>query len=614
MGGGEEDESPPKAKDKAATTGSWRSKKIEPFKAQFKFSTLAGHTNPGNVSFGTAPRFPVKKKELGKTSPKSQASRATSTTCSPPETAPASQEPSKVLSTAADELASPEASFMEPSVEFTQHMASTMTSFGGVSMEVSDSVELATLPTGTQTSFSSFRHPAPPKEYKLLAPRFEGSLDRLGEKMARAAFPRAKSYDPALTFGTGTCLAYQHAPHFTFGGGPSRMPESGKKKEHLAEDAPAEVAKPKPKAKKGQLAITLMDIKDATRAKTKKTRLSRGFGMEVRLSAKSSGLIVNSVPGPGKYAVPRECDEEPVWLASSGLPWGKRTDNRPSMRNPTASDVGPGEYTAHHTLQNFTLKPSPTFALPLKELSKPNWKGLDPGCYTMSSTLSKSPSYSVGPGQRPNMTSIGFSPGPAEYSIKDDICYRSMPSLSFSRSTRVHESDLVDPDEPPGPGAHWVRKDPGPLDKPSTAWPKEEDIRKPLAKPTVGPDPGHYKLKSSVALDKPITIGIPLPRPVEELPAPGQYDPEDHLLRHTAPSWGSLHRTSVRKPPWDEPEPEKEFKLMSGEKLHVTNVKNDFTPTGPKWSLQPRRPKRRNEVMKGMASDSEAMITYSSML
>merc|ERR1711971_243601 len=121
-------------------------------------------------------------------------------------------------------------------------------------------------------------------------------------------------------------------------------------------------------------------------------------------------------------------------------------------------------------------------------------------------------------------------------------------------------------------------------DKPSTAWMRDKEARKPMGHSSCAPGPGMYKLKGSVTGDGSLgrTLGVPLPRPIESLPGPGVYEPQDHMTYNSPPEWATCHRTSIRKPPWDEPEREKEFKLMSGEKLHVTNVKNEFTAQGPK--------------------------------
>jgi len=123
----------------------------------------------------------------------------------------------------------------------------------------------------------------------------------------------------------------------------------------------------------------------------------------------------------------------------------------------------------------------------------------------------------VGAGKRQNMSRTSLIPGPAQYSPKADVTFEYAPMMSFSRSERQHISELIDPDEPPGPGSHTVRRDPKVTDKPSAGLPKDIKMRH---VPCIGPEgPGPGVLPSF--LDKKgRSIGVHLHRPVVEMPGP----------------------------------------------------------------------------------------------
>merc|ERR1719221_542713 len=105
-------------------------------------------------------------------------------------------------------------------------------------------------------------------------------------------------------------------------------------------------------------------------------------------------------------------DQEPEWSAASLKPWGHRTGDRPELINPTATDAGPGEYTADHQFgAGLSSCPSPIFRHPLQS-RKPD-EVPDPTAYAIPSTVGTGPSYSVGPGQRGNLgIRTDASPGP----------------------------------------------------------------------------------------------------------------------------------------------------------------------------------------------------------
>jgi hypothetical protein len=168
-------------------------------------------------------------------------------------------------------------------------------------------------------SAPSLRHPPPPVTDKLAAPRIDGSSLRLSEQPEKAAMPRAKSYDPACSLGLGTSPTFHKFAHYSFGGGPSRVKDYDKVKEHLAH-IHVSTGSLKNKGGKQPMAITMMDLKEATKSRRKQAPLSRGFGSQVRLQVKGGPMDLPISPGPGAYEVPRRCDPEPVW-ASSSFQW-----------------------------------------------------------------------------------------------------------------------------------------------------------------------------------------------------------------------------------------------------------------------------------------------------
>jgi len=571
------------------------------------YSTLSGQKTGERFSFSKASRF---KSASDKTSMELQRSKSspawshqTSTTCSDAGgfqeasidfTVP-STEPSRVFSGA-------EASLQEPS----------RGSHAGAAAADSDEEYHEAMP-GTPT-----RYPRPPETDRLSAPRLEGSLERLGEPQQRSAHPRARSYDPAQTLGSGTSSTFHGFPHWTFGGGNTRMPDFDKNKEHLEKVLGTSSSK---KGKVSRAAVTLMDLKDAIRPSQKpQAPLSRGFGSQKRLQVKGGPFQLPISPGPGSYELMRSGDPQPVWLqsgrtVSSSCNWSTRTGERADLRNRigTQPNLGPGDSILDTSFK--ATGPTPVLGHPAHDIAKQEFAGTDPSLYNVPSMLcrDRSPIHTVGTGKRTDFVGMSpLSPGPAKYNPKDDVCHRYAPASSFGRSCRVHESDLVDPDEPPGPGAHTVRKDPKVTDKPSVLFSKDKRMRE--QKGLVVPGPGIYKIPSSLEKSG-RSIATLLPRPVEETIGPcdtAGADPyaTDSLCHDSGPSWGELvNRSSVRKPPWREISQPPVFELKSGEKLIMTNVPMQFKATGPKWSMMPRREER----WKSVINESEAMIMASSI-
>jgi len=140
-----------------------------------------------------------------------------------------------------------------------------------------------------------------------------------------------------------------------------------------------------------------------------------------------------------------------------------------------------------------------------------------------------------------------------------------------------------------------------------------------------GPSPGDAFKGIPTFLDtKGRSIGVKLPRPVEETPGPGDTagsgDPfrTDLITMTSSPSWGELaNRSSVRKPPWRTITQPPVFQLKNGEKLIMTNVPTQWKPGGPKYSIMPRRKEPRHPNVRGhdseLPAESEAMVALTSL-
>jgi len=562
-------------------------------------AAMSGQKRSEKFSFSKASRFPAPKQlQKSKSSP--------------------------AYSMQASTAASEHDGIVEQSQDLTSAGPSAMLTPAGPSVEFArvDSDEEEPLEDG---STLIVQHPVP-AHYSLSTScghgtgvaRIDGSMDRLGEFRQRSAHPLAKSYDPTLTLGGGTHATYNRFPHYSFGGGPSRVPDVNGNKEHLAS---LPNTSPKTKGRGKPNPVTLMDLKDACMPKTKRhAPLARGFGSATRLNTN----YATSAPGPGAYDVARDSDPAPEWFLSSHGPitsWSKFKSDRPDAKNRTGNppNIGPGDAIADHPFK--PSGPSPIFGHPLNDFAKPDWPGLEPTRYSLPSTLSRdrSPNYSVGVSKRPAPSRGTISQGPAHYDPQDEICYASSPPITFSRSERQHQSDLIDPDEPPGPGAHTVRREPKVSDKPSAGMPRDMKLKKMSGMGPDGPGPGHYASQST--LDKRASgMATRIPRPVLDAPGPhdtagGEPHNTDLLTYSASPSWGSLvNRSSVRKPPWKQLLQPPEFKLKSGEKLIMSSATElEFRPGGPKFSIMPRRREVKWDDKGGMQSGCEHMVVTTSM-
>lgn len=573
-------------------------------------STLSGMKNSEKFSFSRAERFPSASKKFANELSRSKSSPAwsahTSTTASE---AGGLLEPSIDFTSAGPScLLSAEPSCVLSAPETSVQEAARPSSRGNVTVTASvDYVEGEDFNEGLESPH--VRHPPPPATDKLCAPRIDGSSMRLGEPKQRAAHPLGRIYDPVHTIGPGASWSVHRSPQWSFGGGTILSPNSTKKDQATSSTK---------KTKMARMALTMMDLKDAIKSPLKpQAPLSRGFGTQARMQLKGGPMELPISPGPAAYEMMRQSDPEPVWLVKGGKKahWSKRTSGRAdlSFKSGNPPNLGPGGST-----EDFSFKasgPTHVFGHPLNEIEQVDLIGTDPAKYNLGSTLCKdhSPVYTVGKGQRPDIMRPTLGPGPGAYEPQDEGFMPDVHAYSFTKATRVHESDLIDPDEPPGPGAHTVRKDPKLSD--FSAMPKE--IRnKPLLKSTT-PGPGDtFKGELPSTLDRRgRSVGVLLPRPKEITPGPGTFGEDvaamDRLCYSSAPSWGSLgNRSSVRKPPWAEKEPETQLKMKCGEKPLLTGTV-DFVSSGPKWSLMPKRKELKQDLP--LQADSEAMVVQTSL-
>jgi len=299
--------------------------------------------------------------------------------------------------------------------------------------------------------------------------------------------------------------------------------------------------------------------------------------------------------------VPREIDALPMWAPSSALPWGKRTSSRPELVNPTATDAGPGEYTAEHPYQ--AAAPGPLIGQPLTERTRDNFPA--PGTYKLPTSVGACTSVVIDPGAQRTQWSFGDGPGPGAYRPDVSAVDPHRAGAVFGTVERRHESDDVDPDEPPGPGTHEVRRPPVP--NTGVGMPKA-DTRKEIVGlgPKGIPGPGHYK--APIPEGKRIALHQALPRrPRSPKPGPGHYEPEDHLLRHIAPSHGVMNYTAPRRSSFlnegsgTEKSQEATLRRCAMEVARVADEHGfgpaqrkakalSFTPSGPSHSFGARRP------------------------
>lgn len=418
-------------------------------------------------------------------------------------------------------------------------------------------------------------------------PRLEGSKDRFLEPKEHAKSPRPKSYGPAQTMAEGTAPSFAHSPKYSFGGGKSRAPDS----------------QPNPFSSNAKSLTASTSGAEASLAnrRSKRKVMSRGFGTAVRLQVKGGPMELPISPGPAVYDLARDGDKVPEWSSKSRVPWGVRSGGRTALINKTASDVGPGEYTADHAFQ--ASAPPPKILHVLKETPDLRRDYPAAGHYEVKTKMGATDSfrYSFGTGSRPNMFKGTLGPGP----VYDPTLKGVDPdprSASWGTAERRHITDLVDPDEPPGPGAHTIRKEYKATDKPSAGLPKDEkQFRKigGLGPPGI-PGPGEYAIPSE-RLGKPIALHLPLEQRHENFPAGTDYDPKLSLTNPAPEEPRPMHRTAPRKSPFDVAESGSSGAAEALLKRALAQVGGDavkpdknampkFLTSTPKWSFNPKRP------------------------
>lgn len=412
--------------------------------------------------------------------------------------------------------------------------------------------------------------------------RLDTSTDRFLEPPERAANPRPKQYDPCTSIGDGVSVSYQHTPKYSFGGGKSRLGDMEKEKRILAvqkETRSGDQKKNALQALIGQQERSV--VKQLEDFKKEHQRCSNGFGTAQRLRYRGGPMEMPESPGPAAYELARGMDLLPQWSPDTIVPYGKRTGQRPPCRNYTASNVGPGEYTAHHTMQAY--KSSPLFGHPLRTHEKdltpaPGQyeQGTSVGQDTCGSGFFPQPGYSMMARRDP--LKADDKPGPGTYDPDLTGVVAETYCATFGRAARTHESDMIDPDEPPGPGAHRVRVDPKASDKPSVGMPRAPRMKKTVS--SCVPGPGNYPTKSTFST-RSVGVALPLPKPQKWTPGPFEYSPNVDLTRETPFAWASPARTSKRTPFGagfnEEP---------SGSQVEV---KMERPVHGPKWSMGCRR-------------------------
>lgn len=403
--------------------------------------------------------------------------------------------------------------------------------------------------------------------------RLDTTEVRCGEDQLHAGNPKAKCYPAARTIGEGTAPIYHHAPLFSFRGGKSRL--DGLQKTDLQRSR--------------SLTLSTGFSDQALRRRSRRKKLSRGFGSEVRFSPNGGVFSMPTSPGPAAYSVPRAMDKLPEWSTESRIPWGIRTGERAPLLNPTATDAGPGEHSADHPFQ--AAGPSPKIGHTLQELTDTRKGYPAPGHYAVETSIGTGPSFSIGSGSRSDTFKADPSmPCPGSYNPNPEL-FREKRTTAFSKSLRTHFSECIDPDDPPGPGAHNIRKEP-PLR--STAWPKDEKLKEvPGQGPKDRPGPGAYDVADTKTSGWTLAPRLPAPK-IKTLPSPTDYDPSFELTLQASPSVGAPSRTAPRKSIFETGSVTEASSAALLKKALASNGPVQEAPvvyqsTTPSWSLGARR-------------------------
>jgi len=408
----------------------------------------------------------------------------------------------------------------------------------------------------------------------------------------RTGDPVAKAYDPAETIGDGTVPIYRHMPKYSFGGGKSRLYEEEREKKNrdLVEGKMGTGISParKPTMAKSNSAPQKLELK-------KRKVLNRGFGSACRLQLRGGPMELPISPGPAAYEVPRECDLVPGWSSSTLVPWGRRTAPRANVAKVTATDAGPGEYTADHGFQ--CTSPCHQFGIRLTEPITDNFPGA--GTYPSKSYICDGPEFSLGARsalqEPPQMGREG--PGPGAHQPRMESVYPHTASAVFGTGPQNETYPEVDPDEPPGPGYYSLLKRYTAKDRPSAGLPQAPRGDALGLGPQGLPGPGEYPLPREKQRGG--VMGVPLkPGKVDNPPGPGYYTYSDHLTRPSVAGCKSLHHKEARgslfnfKQSATEKATEAMLQECTAEVGPQTDAKNAiaFAPSGPSFSFGARRP------------------------
>eukprot|EP00913_Durusdinium_trenchii_P014594 g13693.t1 len=292
--------------------------------------------------------------------------------------------------------------------------------------------------------------------------------------------------------------------------------------------------------------LTPQDDEYASLKRKPKRSLSRGFG-----SGRGTTRRPSVSPGPGSYDLVRVGDEVPQWSSRSLLPWGTRTGGRSQLVH-SASDVGPGEYTAE---QGMELGPTAKIGQKLQELPDSRINYPAPGHYPLGSTLCPKKPYKkgcpspgiMGSGQRSTMSSKDDGPG---------FVYH--PGV-----------------EPTTRAQFWSQGE-------RKSWPKDE--------------------KQFRKMDGLLPADVPGPEYDEQKLSPDAYHPSTELVTYCAGVPKPMHRTAERRSIFDvaashEGAAEALFKrALKGLGEDAEAGKSEmYESSGPSWSLMPRRPPAKKE-------------------
>eukprot|EP00439_Symbiodinium_sp_Y106_P025026 s3609_g3.t1 len=312
-----------------------------------------------------------------------------------------------------------------------------------------------------------------------------------------------------------------------------------------------------------------------------------------------------ATPGPAAYNLHRVCDKEPSWSSSARVPWGNRTGGR-SENTLQVSEVGPGEFTAHHGIP---FGPTAKIGQRLKEMPDSRIDYPAAGHYKLKPTVGRrfsggecgqgsGAAWSMGAGSRSNLTQESCGPGFLYHPKVEPTSH----GATWSQGERRSMFGNVDPDDPPGPGAYNLRREYLPEDTPSTGWPKEEGRKLAGMLPDYVPAPNEYRVPSE-RLGKDIQLHgriAPLKQAVK--PAPTDYRPKTDLVKHSGGNPRPLHRTDPRKSPFDisvaglDGEAILKRALKSLDDRPKDDLAEKYDRTTPSWTLQPRNDAKMREA------------------